>query len=334
VQRAAFEEGRRRRDRRRRRTQQVSSALCVLLVGAVAVLVANRAGGPSSQVQVGQGLVEPHVMANGKIAFIRSAGPGDPAPKIYVMNEDGSGQQMIAETTQGSNLAWSPDGTMLAFWDVGGIYTIHADGSDETRVPTTSRDDHSPAWSPDGTQLAVSGAGGIAIVNVDGSGRRQLTNDDAGFGPAWSPDGRRIAYAGLDDLYVVNEDGTHRARLTSVGPNNDAPTWSPDGTQIAFRHNSTISVVAVDGGAARTLASPGGTGVANPNGRGANKLAAGGGDPSTPRWSPDGTKIVYALYQSGTSCSIWVVASDGSGQTPLTDGSSCDRDPSWQPLPR
>jgi Tol biopolymer transport system component len=112
------------------------------------------------------------------------------------------------------------------------------------------------------------------------------------------------------------------------------PSWSPDGTQIAFRHNSTISVVAVDGGTTRTLASPGGTGLANPNGRGANKLAANGGDPSTPRWSPDGTKIIYALYQSGTSCSIWVMSSDGSGQAPLTDGSTCDRDPSWQPIAR
>lgn len=352
LHRDAVREGERRRSRRRRRFQVVTSGVCALLLVGVGVLVANR-DEPPSQVRAGPGPVgspaapgtgdggssseatEPAAKANGRIAFIRSTGPEDPAPKIYVMNEDGGGQTMIAETTRGSDLAWSPDGTKLAYWDLGGIYTVNADGSGETRVPTTSSSDQWPSWSPDGTKIAVRNAdgptGGVYVVNVDGSGRRKLTDGMMDAWPAWSPDGRRIAYSAADEIYVVNADGSGRKRLTSVGPSNDGLTWSPDGRQIAFRHNDTISVVDVGRDAVRPLATPGGTAVVNPAGHGANKLASGGGSPASPHWSPDGRKIVYALYQSGTSCSIWIMNADGSGQAPLADNGTCDRDPAWQP---
>ena len=101
---------------------------------------------------------------------------------------------MIAETTRGGSLTWSPNGTKLAFHDVDGIYTVNADGTGETRVPTTSHPDQWPSWSPDGTKLAVrrfeGRTGAIDIVNIDGSaGQRLLTGD--GGRTACSPDGGR-----------------------------------------------------------------------------------------------------------------------------------------------
>ena len=150
--------------------------------------------------------------------------------------------------------------------------------------------------------------------------------------PTWSPDGRRIAYSKSGHIHVVNLDGTGEKRLATTDGFEDSPTWSPDGRQIAFRSNSTISVVDLDGGRARALASPGGTGLVNPEGKGANKLATSRGDPSTPQWSPDGTQIVFAVYQTGDACSIWVMSADGGVQTQITDNRTCDRDPAWQPL--
>jgi TolB protein len=168
------------------------------------------------------------------------------------------------------------------------------------------------------------------VANVDGSGRRTVSKED-GASPAWSPDGRRIAYSRFGDIYVVNVDGSGERLLVELDGFDDSPTWSPDGRRIAFRSNSTISAVDLDGGRARALASPGGTGLVDPQGQGANKLAVGRGDPSTPQWSPDGTKIVYAVFQTGEACSIWVMSADGGVQTPLTDNRTCDRDPAWQP---
>jgi Tol biopolymer transport system component len=337
VHREATQEAEQRRRRRRRRSRGAMSGLCAVILMGLAVAVVNRADAPD-QIRTGPatGVGARAGTVNGKIAFLRSPGPGRPAPGIYLMNEDGSGQTMIAETTGGAQLAWSPDGRRLAFTDAGGIYVVNADGSDETKVPTTTNGDQSPAWSPDGTTLAFRGvddrSGGITVINVDGSGRRRVTTGVMDGAPAWSPDGSQIAFSSMGDIYVVSADGSGRRKLATIAGFEDYPTWSPDGRQIAFRLDSTISVVDVDGGKERALASPGGTGAVNPTGSGANKLAIGRGDPANPRWSPDGTKIVFALYQSADACSIWVMNADGGSQSQLTDGTTCDRDPAWQPL--
>ena len=350
IRRDAVREAQRRRNRRRRRYQGMASGACALLLVGVAVVVVNR-NQVADQLLTGPGTVSPASQAggsvevapgparlNGQIAFIRRVSSANQSASIWVMNQDGSGQTMIAETTGGSHLAWSPDGTKLAFSDGGGIYVVNADGSGETRVPGTTRDDQTPAWSPDGTKLAMrslgdvrNGEGGIAVINVDGSGRRWVTKEVMDGRPTWSPDGTMIAYSSSGDIFVMNADGSAKRRLARIEGIENEPTWSPDGRQIAFRHNSTISSVDVDGGKARQLVSPGGTAAVNPSGSGANKLAVGRGDPSSPGWSPDGTKIVFALWQSGEACSIWVMNGDGSGQVQLTDNRTCDHDPAWQP---
>ncbi|MGI8983969.1 MAG: hypothetical protein ACR2HM_05485 [Acidimicrobiales bacterium] len=314
-----------------------------LLLVSVVVLVAGR-DEPADQLQAGPGpqggpfrvggVVEV-TAANGKIAFLRSARSTDP-PSIYLMNEDGSEQTKIAETTQGGGLGWSPDGTALVFNDVGGIYTINADGTGERRIPNGSSHDGWPSLSPDGTKVALRDvdAGGIVVTNVDGSGRRTLTKNLGDLSPAWSPDGRGIAFTRNDDIWVMNADGSGQRPLVALPGIEASPAWSPDGRQIAFRHNSDISVVDVDGGRARALISPGGTVAVDPQGQGANKLAVTRGDPDRPRWSPDGTKLVFTIWQTGDACSIWVISADGGVQTRLTDNRTCDRDPAWQPRPR
>jgi Tol biopolymer transport system component len=86
------------------------------------------------------------------------------------------------------------------------------------------------AWSADGTRIAYdSGTGTIRIANADGSGARNIPATGDAANPAWSPDGR-IAYDSSrvecpdvydcydvpDGIFVMNSDGTGDHRLTTL----------------------------------------------------------------------------------------------------------------------
>ena len=138
----------------------------------------------------------------------------DGTPEIYVMDADGTdlvrlttdAWVQIAPVTEVASLAWSPDGTKIAFI--------------ANRV----------------------GARQVFVMNADGTGLVKLTDHPAGNGaPAWSPDGRRIAFTsqrfGNDEIFVINADGTELVNLTHHSADDAAPAWSPDGLRIAFTSN-------------------------------------------------------------------------------------------------
>lgn len=115
-----------------------------------------------------------------------------------------------------------------------------------------------PAWSPDGTKLAFDlcrncERGGsnyeIFVADLQTGAIDTLTNHPAEDSyPTWSPDGSRIAFASNRDcfdaeterfrmdLYAVNLDGSNLHRLTQTG-NATRPKWSPAGDKIAFEWN-------------------------------------------------------------------------------------------------
>jgi TolB protein len=117
------------------------------------------------------------------------------------------------------------------------------------------------AWSPDGTELAFTadndngnrfkpvGGQALFVIGVDGKGLRRLTrwNLEAGGELGWSPDGTRILFrtvtaAGdgpgpsIGDLYTIRPDGSGLRRLTHfpAGIGVQLGSYSPDGTKIVF----------------------------------------------------------------------------------------------------
>ena len=156
---------------------------------------------------------------------------------LYVVDREGSNIVCLTNSLEGGsgeNVAWSPDGTRLAFqskkdgnWK---IYVIERDGSNLLNLSDHSADDGSFAWSPDGAHIAFKsrrdGNGEIYVVDRDGSNPVNLTNHPAGDGnPAWSPDGTRIAFrsdrigsGGTEGgHYIMNRDGTDVRRLGHGG---------------------------------------------------------------------------------------------------------------------
>jgi uncharacterized caspase-like protein len=143
-------------------------------------------------------------------------------PAICAVGADGTGQYYLlddasyGEFTQIDSLAWSPDGSRIAFaCDVDGdleVYSLDSDGSSYAprQVTHNDADDKDPAWSPDSARLAfVSNQGGgdfeLYIINALGGNLSAPFTDNAvdDCRPAWSPDGRRIAY--ISSCNITNE---------------------------------------------------------------------------------------------------------------------------------
>ena len=137
-------------------------------------------------------------------------------------------------------LAWSPNGSRLAYAGAGNVYIVALDGG----APTLAKGS-APRWSPDGSLVAVTVQDGISVVDVDGSNAIRIAN---GYEAAWSPDGLRIvthveegSSGGFhEELWVAAADGSGVAinilppGCCSTGIVDDTLIWSPNGARIAF----------------------------------------------------------------------------------------------------
>jgi Tol biopolymer transport system component len=86
--------------------------------------------------------------------------------EIYIMNADGTNQTRLTHYSSDpdpysfvEDLAWSPDGTRIAFVYSSDIYVMNADGSNQTNLTNNSLFDFNPAWSPDGTRIVFVSCG-------------------------------------------------------------------------------------------------------------------------------------------------------------------------------
>ncbi|MEJ2320143.1 MAG: DPP IV N-terminal domain-containing protein [Gemmatimonadales bacterium] len=188
---------------------------------------------------------------------------------VWVANVDGSNPvQVTNEQGYFDGLAWSPDGTQIAYagWldddaDVD-VYVMGTDGSNPVNLTNYPAADSDPAWSPDGTKIAFTafrdGNPEIYVMEADGSNQLRLT-DDSGWDdlPAWSPDGTKIAFTtdrdGNSEIYVMDADGSHLVNLTNNAGEQWDPAWSPDGSRIAFANDWDIYVMDADGSNAINL---------------------------------------------------------------------------------
>lgn len=208
------------------------------------------------------------------------------------------------------------------------------------RITTDAPGSQYPTLSPDRGSIVYLQGGdknALHMMAADGSGDRPLLAADAEFcpgpqRPAWNPvDPTEIAVAcrGGDEgnrLILIGVDGTLRSTINTGLWSFDDATYSPDGKTLTFWGSQDEGA---QGGALY---------VQPANGSGTPKQITTPGakaNDTDPIWSVDGSSIIFRRATEdgggGQSAQILQIKADGSGLTPVTDGTAFDQDPTASP---
>ena len=189
----------------------------------------------------------------------------------------------------------------------------------------------------------------IWVANPDLTQQRQITNGAYGSGfAAWSPNGSRIAFQSdrsdpditdgveIQDVFTMRPDGSDVRKLTGSIGFSGHPSYSPDGRWIVYDS---------DGGnypAAMGLYIVPSDGAAPP--RRVTTLVAPSFWQELPRFSPDGTRIVWDEGRGGKVLShhqdgrlvaeqtaLFTVRVDGTDLRQVTPWGLHAVDPDWSP---
>jgi TolB protein len=177
---------------------------------------------------------------------------------IYTVPIGGGAPKRITQASPSYWHGWSPDGKTLAFvGDRNGnldIYTIPAEGGEETRLTTALGLDDGPEYSPDGQYIYFnserSGTMQIWRMRPDGSEQEQITSDEYNnWFPHISPDGQRMVILSYEKdvtghpenkdvmlrmMTLTNKRITVLTKLFGGQGTINVPSWSPDSRRLAF----------------------------------------------------------------------------------------------------
>lgn len=162
----------------------------------------------------------------------------------------------------------------------------------------------------------LDGATGESLGAITGDETTELLGP-----PSWLSDGSGVVFAaqlGEDDtdLFRAATDGSGVEPLLVAPLRQEGGDVSPDGTRIAYINNGAggeydIWVAPLDGSE--------GAAITDFPERDA-----------TPRWSPDGTQILFRRITDGLS-EIWIMGADGTDPHRLIDNGVDSYDPRWSP---
>ena len=189
-------------------------------------------------------------------------------------------------------------------------------------------------------QTNRTGKEGTWLIHPDGTEDHQIATDFAGslLLPDWSPDGTKLVMAsrdtgGVEPLFEYDlATETYRQLFACDNPcgGDDEPAYSPDGTKVAFIRylgpftstgpsDCSLWIGDIATGVVAQITS---------NTSGCLRE-------SSPRWSPDGSKIAYyrELYADtgGVINAIFVIDAKGGEEQQLTDWDLVAGYPDWSP---
>ncbi|MFC1618949.1 TolB family protein [Candidatus Neomarinimicrobiota bacterium] len=243
------------------------------------------------------------------------------------------------------------------------IYAMDMDGSNQRRITRDTLDYYHPQFSPDGSRILfyshVTGNDEIFTMDTSGNDLHNLSNTPGNDNMAqFSPDGAMIVFTsdrdGGREIYSMNADGSGQTRLTDNTYPDYCPTYSPDGTKIIFYQvrvtNGTpeLSLPYTSNNIPHSLTTYGSYEVYKMDADGGNltRLTPEGTythqldftmdysvntHSATPRFSPDGSKIVFTSYTMNLGFDVHMMDANGHHATQLTTGGTANCEPYFTP---
>lgn len=255
---------------------------------------------------------------------------GGPARKVYSLADPTSWEY--------SGLTWSNDGKNLIFPDrptpdaPSALFSLALDSLSRTRLtspPAGWDGDWTPVISPNGTKIAFirSPEGSVRdvyVMDAQGGEARRLTFDRRlVVGVTWTADSRDVVFSsnreGEFALWKVPVSGGTVQRVTVGDDNSYSPAISRQGNLLAYSHgNGRWDIIRVDlRSSARKVLT--------------DQLLSSNEQDSAPQFSPDGKRIAFQSWRSGSQ-EIWTCSADGSDPAQLTSfGGALTGSPRWSP---
>jgi len=248
--------------------------------------------------------------------------------------ETAPADEIATSKDQIDNLAWQPNGRAVVYSSsVDGAYQVFEAGVDRTgpvQLSNGNLDFFVHDVASDGSKIlygSVSETSDLWTVNTDDATESLVANDvEAEYWADLSPDGKSVAFQSVrqvdrpfaGSVKVVSRGGSGGATPAVVVSNRGfSPIWSKSGRWIAFFRRDEDGIALYR---------------SKPTGDDTLKLAGGGvtapGYTATPYlkigvnhadWSPGDDFVAYSAAASTDGASnIWLAASDGSRNTPVT----------------
>jgi Tol biopolymer transport system component len=252
--------------------------------------------------------------------------------EIWLAQSDGTGGHRLASRGENTgDVRWSPDGKVIRFFRDGALWEIAADGSNLHEVLPVWANRGSACcghWTSDGKfyifTSQVQGYRGSMIWALDE--RRGLFRHPSAepvqltTGPiSWD---NPVPGKGMDKIFATGE--TARGELSRFDPKTKQlqpilggisaqdVSFSRDGRSVAYVSFPDAVLW-----------------KANRDGSNAVQLSTPGMHATNPRWSPDGSKIVFGDYREREADRIYLVSSQGGIPEQLPAYRGNQDDPDW-----
>jgi Tol biopolymer transport system component len=301
--------------------------------GPPALYSVGAAGGASTLVL--EGVRHASISPDGKVlAFVPDKARG----QVWLSSPPGAEPKEFfgtGEPMAHAALRFSPDGAKIALrrrtpdWAFA-IWVVDFPGGTGRKVHLLREADSGGrlSWLPDSRRIVggseAYGVGGLWILDTSDGRSSPLTVGlgAAHAGPSVSPDGSRVAFAVTRtdlDLVDVPLDGSALRALLATSRQEGSPSWAPGGNQLAY---------------ATDREGPRGIWLFNPSDETTRPLVTARDFDfkvtlfDSPRFSPDGQRIVYQVQ--GPPGGFWISRVAGGAPVPVLPAAPGDS-PTWSP---